>query len=103
MLIVLCSEVHKNGAMAMVGIGNSIRLGWQRYQTQIGIGTGIRTTPVLYYTVPDRHRRRHRYQTYGRKVFLRNFTKTIDKSELLCYYIYVTKAKGKGKRYVKGN
>jgi len=53
MLIVLCSEVHKNGAMAMVGIGNSIRLGWQRYQTQIGIGTGIRTTPVLYQTEPD--------------------------------------------------
>lgn len=39
----------------------------------------------------------------GAKKFLRNFTKTIDKSELLCYYIYVTKAKGKGKRYVKGN
>lgn len=39
----------------------------------------------------------------GEKVFLRNFTKTIDKCELLCYYIYVTKAKGKGKRYVKGN
>nr|DAR59237.1 MAG TPA: hypothetical protein [Caudoviricetes sp.] len=34
---------------------------------------------------------------------MRNFTKTIDKCGLLCYYIYVTKAKGKGKRYVKGN
>lgn len=53
MLVVLCSEVHKNGAMAMVGIGISIRSDWQRYQTQIGIGTGIRTTPVLYQTEPD--------------------------------------------------
>ena len=53
MLVVLCSEVHKNGAMAMIGIGISIRLDWYRYQTQTGNGTGIRTTPVLYQTEPD--------------------------------------------------
>lgn len=53
MLVVLCSKVHKNGAMAMVGIGISIRLDRHRYQTQIGNGTGIRTTPVLYQTEPD--------------------------------------------------
>lgn len=53
MLVVLYSKVHKNRAMAMVGIGNGIRLDWHRYQTQIGIGTGIRTTPVLYQTEPD--------------------------------------------------
>lgn len=33
MLVVLCSEVHKNGTMAMVGIGIGIRLGWYWYQT----------------------------------------------------------------------
>lgn len=88
---------------------------------QVGIGIRHRQASVLaselhlYYIRPNQtctvlYRARQALASalvsvsdIGAKKFLRNFTKTIDKSELLCYYIYVTKAKGKGKRYVKGN